>query len=82
MKMINWIIGRRKDMARRGGFPGGHPGGMNNMMKQAQEYKQMEKRLRNLKRKMEASSGSGAVTVKISERKEVVSVNWIRSSRS
>lgn len=64
-------------MARRGGFPGGQiPGGMNNMMKQAQRMqKQMEKKTQELEEKeWEASSGGGAVTVKISGKKEVVSV--------
>ena len=47
-----------------------------NMMKQAQRMqKQMEKKTQELEEKeWEASSGGGAVTVKISGKKEVVSV--------
>ena len=52
-------------MARRGGFQGGMPGNMNNLMKQAQKMqRQME----------EATAGGGAVTVKVSGKKEVLSV--------
>ena len=51
-------------MARRGGFQGGMPGNMNNLMKQAQK----------MQRQMEATAGGGAVTVKVSGKKEVLSV--------
>ena len=57
-------------MAKRGGFPGGGmPGNMNNIMKQAQRMqRQMEEK------EWEATAGGGAVTVKISGKKEVLSV--------
>lgn len=63
-------------MARRGGFPGGMPGNMNNLMKQAQKMqKQMEEKTKELEEKQwEATAGGGAVTVKVSGKKEVVSV--------
>lgn len=64
-------------MARRGGFPGGGmPGNMNNLMKQAQRMqKQMEEKSKEIETKeWEASAGGGAVTVKVSGKKEVVSV--------
>ena len=64
-------------MARRGGFPGGGiPGNMNNLMKQAQRMqKQMEEKTKELEEKeWEASAGGGAVTVKVSGKKEIVSV--------
>ena len=64
-------------MARRGGFPGGGmPGNMNNLMKQAQRMqRQMEENQKAMEEKeYEASAGGGAVTVKISGKKEVLSV--------
>ena len=63
-------------MAKRGGFPGGMPGNMNNLMKQAQKMqKQMEEKTKEMEEKVwEASSGGGAVTVKVSGKKEVVEV--------
>lgn len=63
-------------MARRGGFPGGMPGNMNNLMKQAQRMqKQMEQKQKEMEEKeWEVSSGGGAVTVKISGKKEILSV--------
>lgn len=64
-------------MARRGGFPGGGmPGNMNNLMKQAQRMqRQMEETQKNMEEKeYEASAGGGAVTVKMSGKKEVLSV--------
>ncbi|HHX56261.1 MAG TPA: YbaB/EbfC family nucleoid-associated protein [Clostridiales bacterium] len=63
-------------MARRGGFPGGMPGNMNNLMKQAQKMqKKMEEKTKELEDKVwEASVGGGAVTVKVSGKKEVTSV--------
>ena len=63
-------------MAKRGGFPGGIPGNMNNLMKQAQKMqKQMEEAQKNLaETEAEATAGGGAVTVKVSGAKEVLSV--------
>ena len=63
-------------MARRGGFPGGMPGNMNNLMKQAQRMqKKMEEKTKELEGKeWEASVGGGAVTVKVTGKKEVSSV--------
>lgn len=63
-------------MAKRGGFPGGMPGNMNNLMKQAQRMqKKMEDKTKELEEKeWEATVGGGAVTVKVSGKKEVVSV--------
>ena len=64
-------------MAKRGGFPGGAmPGNMNNIMKQAQRMqKQMEEKSKEFEDKeWEATSGGGAVTVKVSGKKEIVSV--------
>lgn len=64
-------------MARHGGFPGGSmPGNMNNLMKQAQRMqKQMEEKTKEIEGKeWEASAGGGAVTVKVSGKKEVTSV--------
>lgn len=64
-------------MAKKGGFPGGGlPGNMNNLMKQAQRMqKQMEDKTKELEEKeYEATAGGGAVTVKVSGKKEVTSV--------
>ena len=64
-------------MAKRGGFPGGMvPGGMNNLMKQAQRMqRQMEEKTKELEEKeWEATAGGGAVTVRVSGKKEVVAV--------
>jgi DNA-binding YbaB/EbfC family protein len=64
-------------MARRGGFPGGGmPGNMSNLMKQAQKMqKQMEEKTKEIEEKVwEASAGGGAVKVKVSGKKEVLSV--------
>ena len=63
-------------MAKRGGFPGGMPGNMNNLMKQAQKMqKQMEEATKNLEEtEVEATAGGGAVTVKVSGKKEIISV--------
>jgi DNA-binding YbaB/EbfC family protein len=64
-------------MAKRGGFPGaGMPGNMNNLMKQAQRMqKQMEEKTKELEEKeWEATAGGGAVTVKVSGKKEISSV--------
>ncbi len=58
------------------GFSGGMPGNMNNLMKQAQRMqRQMEEKQKELEEKeWEASAGGGAVTVKISGKKELTSV--------
>ncbi len=64
-------------MAKRGGFPGGAmPGNMNNLMKQAQKMqRQMEEKTKELEEKeWEATAGGGAVTVRVSGKKEVVAV--------
>ena len=63
-------------MARRGGFQGGMPGNMNNLMKQAQKMqRQMEEQQKEMEEKeFEATAGGGAVTVKVSGKKEVVKV--------
>jgi nucleoid-associated protein EbfC len=64
-------------MAKKGGFPGGGiPGNMGNLMKQAQRMqKQMEDKTKELEEKeWEASAGGGAVTVKVSGKKEITSV--------
>ncbi len=63
-------------MAKRGGFPGGMPGNMNNLMKQAQRMqRQMEEKSKEMEEKeWEASAGGGVVTVKVSGKKELVSV--------
>ena len=63
-------------MAKRGGFPGGMPGNMNNLMKQAQRMqRQMEQSKQELEEKQyTASAGGGAVSVTVSGKKEVVSV--------
>ena len=63
-------------MARRGGFQGGMPGNMNNLMKQAQKMqKQMEEASKALEEtEAEATAGGGAVTVKVSGKKEILSV--------
>lgn len=60
----------------RGGFPGGMPGNMNNLMKQAQRMqRQMEEKQKEMEEKeFEATAGGGAVTVKVSGKKEVLSV--------
>ena len=64
-------------MAKRGGYPGGMmPGNMNNLMKQAQRMqRQMEEGQKELETKeFTATAGGGAVEVKVSGKKEVVSV--------
>ena len=52
------------------------PGNMNNLMKQAQRMqKQMEEKTKEIEEKeWEASVGGGAVTVKVSGKKELTSV--------
>ena len=65
-------------MAKRGGYPGGMgmPGNMNNLMKQAQRMqRQMEEKQKEMEEKeWEATAGGGAVTVKVSGKREIVSV--------
>ncbi len=64
-------------MAKRGGFPGGGmPGNMANLMKQAQKMqRQMEEQAKELESKeFTATAGGGAVEVKVSGKREVVSV--------
>lgn len=63
-------------MAKRGGFPGGMPGNMNNLMKQAQRMqRQMEEKSKEMgEKEWEATAGGGAVTVKVSGKKEILSV--------
>ena len=63
-------------MAKRGGFQGGMPGNMNNLMKQAQRMqRQMEEAQKEFETKeFKAAAGGGAVTVKVSGKKEVLSV--------
>ena len=63
-------------MAKRGGFGGGMPGNMNNLMKQAQRMqKQMEEKTKEIEEKeWEASAGGGAVSVRVSGKKEVTKV--------
>lgn len=62
----------------KGGFPGGFGGGnMNNLMKQAQA---MQKQMENMQKELEvaefeATSGGGAVSVKINGKKEILKVN-------
>ena len=62
-------------MAKRSGY-GGMPGNMNNLMKQAQKMqRQMEEKQKELEEKeFTATAGGGAVEVKISGKKELLSV--------
>ncbi len=71
-----YYIRRKTKMARRGGMPGGMPGNMNNLMKQAQRMqRQMEESQKELEEKeYEASVGGGAVKVKMSGKRELLSV--------
>ena len=64
-------------MARRGGFPGGGmPGNMNNLMKQAQKMQRQREQTQKEReeKEFEATAGGGAVTVRVSGKKEVLSV--------
>lgn len=63
-------------MARKGGFPGGMPGNMNNLMKQAQRMqRQMEEKSKEIENsEWEGTAGGGAVKVRVSGKKEIVSV--------
>lgn len=60
----------------KGGFPGGM-GNMNNMIKQAQKMqKDMMKMQEELEQKqVETSAGGGAITVVVTGKKELVSIN-------
>ncbi len=61
----------------KGGFSGGGMGNMNNMIKQAQKMqKDMMKVQEELEqRQIETSAGGGAVTVVVTGKKELVSIN-------
>ena len=64
-------------MAKRGGFPGGAmPGNMANLMKQAQKMqRQMEDQAKEMEAKeYTATAGGGAVEVKVSGKKQLLSV--------
>ena len=63
-------------MAKRSGFGGGMPGNMGNLMKQAQKMqRQMEEKQKELEEmEFTATAGGGAVEVKVSGKKELVSV--------
>ena len=64
-------------MGKKGGFPGGGmPGSMTNLMKQAQRMqRQMEEKQKELETKeWEAAAGGGAVTVKVSDKKEITAI--------
>lgn len=72
-------IKERKEMAKRGGFPGGGmgmPGNMSNLMKQAQRMqRQMEENQKELETKeFTAKAGGGAVEVTVKGNKEVIKV--------
>lgn len=60
----------------KGKFSGGMPANMNNMLKQAQKMQQdMLKAQQELEEKeFEATAGGGAVTVKVSGKKELIDV--------
>jgi len=65
-------------MGKKGGFPGGMgmPGNMNNLMKQAQRMqRQMEEANKQLEEsEFTATAGGGVVEVKVSGKKELISV--------
>lgn len=63
-------------MSRRGGFPGMGGANMNNMMKQVQKMqKQMEETQAKLEEKvLETSAGGGAISIKITGKKEIVGI--------
>lgn len=65
-------------MAKRGGFPGGGgmPGNMANLMKQAQKMqRQMEEQAKEMETKeFTATAGGGAVEVKVSGTKKLLSL--------
>jgi len=60
----------------KGGFPGMGGGNMNNLLKQAQKLqKQMEDMQKELENKeFEASAGGGAVTVKVTGKKQITDI--------
>lgn len=63
-------------MGKKGGFSGGMPGNVSNLMKQAQRMqRQMEELQKELDTKeFSATAGGGVVEVKVTGKKEVVSV--------
>ena len=63
-------------MAKRGGYSGGMPGNMANLMKQAQKMqRQMEEQAKEMEAKeYTATAGGGAVEVKVSGKKQLLSV--------
>ncbi|MBO7364183.1 MAG: YbaB/EbfC family nucleoid-associated protein [Lachnospiraceae bacterium] len=63
-------------MAKHGGYMGGMPGSMTNLMKQAQRMQQkMQEQQAELETKeFTSQSGGGAVTVTVTGKKQVVSV--------
>lgn len=63
------------DMAK-GKFGGKMPGNLNNMLKQAQKMQQdmMKAQQEIAENEIEASAGGGAVTVKVSGKKELLSI--------
>ncbi len=65
-------------MAKRGGYAGGMvPGGMNNLMKQAQRaQRQMQESISQVEsEEFSASSGGGAVEVKVNGKREMLSIS-------
>lgn len=63
-------------MGKKGGFSGGMPGNVSNLMKQAQRMqRQMEELQKELDTKeFSATAGGGVVEVKVTGKKEVISV--------
>ena len=63
-------------MGKKGGFGGGMPGNVSNLMKQAQRMqRQMEELQKELDTKeFSATAGGGVVEVKVTGKKEVISV--------
>ena len=63
-------------MAKKGGFSGGMPGNVQNLMKQAQRMqRQMEEMQKELDTKeFSATAGGGVVEVKVTGKKEIISV--------
>lgn len=63
-------------MGKKGGFGGGMPGNVSNLMKQAQRMqRQMEELQKELDvKEFSATSGGGVVEVKVTGKKEVISV--------
>lgn len=63
-------------MAKRGGFPGGMPGNIEQFDETGTAYAaQMEEKSKEMgEKEWEATAGGGAVTVKVSGKKEILSV--------